>query len=216
MSLPEKYDRRLKQSLGLRAVWLPGTEIGLGDILQHRDGVFQPIGNLSDFGVKFKEKVLGKRVSLSFQAKGVKWTLIQAGAHVDPAHVSAGATAEIKIEFKSKDTYFIRTPKLTGVGISNLISVGRSIKAKRDWRHRDYFVAWQVYRATEFAFLGSQGKKGMVRFSGDGKAIREFVNVGVGVNVTRVAASGVIIDIVGKGGPIGMRVRRIKKNGQLW
>ena len=32
MGLPSKFDKRVKKQLGLRAVWLPGTVIELGDI----------------------------------------------------------------------------------------------------------------------------------------------------------------------------------------
>jgi hypothetical protein len=216
MSLPEKFDRRLKDSLGLRAVWLPGTQIALGDVLEHRDGVFQQIGNLRDLGIGFTERPLGKKVSLSFQSKGVSWTVIQAGAQVDPANLPAKAKVEVSIDFKSNDTYFIRTAQLTGVGIPNLIKIGKSVKRNPDWHHKDYFIACQVYSAKEFVFLGSEGKKGNVRLGGEAKAVIDFLTVGASAKVARVAGSGVIIEMMGEGGPIAMRVRRIKKNGKLW
>jgi hypothetical protein len=216
MGLPEKFDRRLKDNLDLRAVWLPGTEISLGDVLEHKDGVFRPIGNLRDFSVKFNKKALGKKVSLSLQAKGVAWTVVQAGAKVDPLQVDAKAEAEVKLEFKSKDAYFIRTAELAGVGIPDLIRLGRAVRGNPDWHHKDYFISWQVYRAKEFVFLGSKNKNSTIRFMGGGKAILDFLTIGATANVSRVAASGVIIEMIGEGGPIAMRVRRIKRNGQLW
>lgn len=216
MGLPEKFDNRLKDNLGLRAVWLPGTEIGLGDVLRHKDGIFRRIANLSHFGVPFLSKELSKKMSLTFQARGVTSTVLQAGAEVDPLHIDAKAKAEFKIEFKSKDTYFIRTPQLTGVGIDNLVKVGRAITKLPDWRYRDYFIASGVYRAKEFLFLGSRSKNKTIRFGGTGSAILDFINVGASAKVAKVSASSVGVEIIGEGGPVAMNVVRFKKDGQSY
>ena len=216
MGLPEKFDNRLKDNLGLRAVWLPGTEIGLGDVLQHKDGIFRPIGNLSDFGVSFRSKKLGGKVSLKFQARGVSSTVLQAGVAIDTTLMDPNANAELKVEFKSKNTYFIRTPQLAGIGISDLMKIGSAIKGRPGWRHKDYFIAWRVYRATEFVFLGSQSKNMTVRFRGLGSAILEFLTVGASANVAKVTASSVTVEIIGEGGPVAMNIVRIKKDGQIY
>lgn len=213
--MPEKYDRRLKDNLDLRAVWLPGTEIAVGDVLEHKDGVFRPISNLQKFKVRFTMKALSRKTSLSFQSKGVSWTVVQVGAKIDPLNLDAKAEAEVKLEFKKEDAYFIRTPELTGVGIPDLISVGRALRDNPEWDYNGYFIAWQVYWAREFAFLASKSKKSSIKFSGGGKAIQNFLTVGASAGVHKVAASGVIIEMVGAGGPVAMRVRRVKKNGKL-
>jgi hypothetical protein len=215
MGLPEKFDERLKSNLGLRAVWLPGTEIALGDILRHEDGIFRRIANLSDFGVPFRSKKLGGNISLKFQARGVSSTLLQAGAEVDPAHIDAKAKAEFKIEFKSKNTYFIRTPELAGVEIGNLIKVGKALKGHPDWRYNEYFIASGVYQAKEFVFLGSQSKNKTIRFGGLGSAILEFLTLGASANVAKVTTSSVTVEIIGKGGPVAMNIARFKKDGQI-
>jgi hypothetical protein len=214
MPLPEKFDDRLKSNLGLRAVWLPGTDIELGTVMQRKDGIFRPIGSLGDFGVSFRSKKLGGKVSLKFQARGVSSTLLQAGAEVDPMHIDAKAKAEFKIDFRSKNTYFIRTPQLAGVGISDLLKVGRAVKKLRDWRFGEYFIASAVYRAKEFVFLGSQSKNKTIRFGGLGSAILEFITAGVSANVAKVTTSSVGVEIIGEGGPVAMNVARFKKNGQ--
>lgn len=216
MGLPEKFDNRLKENLALRAVWLPGTEIELGAVMQHEDGKFRRVANLSDFGVPFRSRKLSGKVSLAFQARGVRSTVLQAGAEVDPMHIDAKAKAEFKIEFKSKDTYFIRTPQLSAVGISNLLRVGRAIKELPGWRHKDYFIASEVYRAKEFLFLGSRSKNKTIRFGGLGSAILDFINVGASAKVARVSASSVGVEIIGEGGPVAMNVARFKKDGRIY
>lgn len=216
MGLPEKFDDRLKSNLGLRAVWLPGTDIELGTVMQRKDGIFLPVGKLGDFGVPFSFKKLGGNVSLKFQARGVSSTLIQAGAEVDPAQIDAKAKAEFKIEFKSRNTYFIRTPQLAGVGISDLLKVGRAVKKIPDWRFGEYFIASAVYRAKEFVFLGSQSRNRTIRFGGLGSAILDFITVGASAKVAKVTTSSVGVEIIGEGGPVAMNVARFKKDGQIY
>lgn len=155
-------------------------------------------------------------MSLKFQARGVSSTLLQAGAEVDPAHIDTRANAEFKIEFKSKNTYFIRTPQLAGVGISDLLKVGRAIKRLPDWRFKEYFIASAVYRAKEFVFLGSQSKNKTIRFGGLGSAILDFITVGASAKVAKVTTSSVGVEIIGEGGPVAMNVTRIKKDGRVY
>ncbi len=216
MGLPEKFDNRLRDNLGLRAIWLPGTEIDLGDVLHRKDGIFEPIANLRDFNVRFNSKKIGGRLSLAFQARGVSSTVVQAGAEVDLSRLDVNAKAELKIEFKKEDTYFIRTPRLTGVGVTDLMKVGQALKGRRDWRHGDYYIAWRVYRAGEFLFLGSQGKNKIVRFGGLGSAILNFLAVGASAEVARLTASSVSIELIGEGGPVAMRVARVRRNGRIY
>ena len=214
MGLPKKFDDRLKNNLGLRAVWLPGTQIDLGAVLQLKDGIFESIANLSDFGVNFRWRELGGDLSLKFQARGVSSMVFQAGAQVDLSHVDIKANTELKIDFKEEDTYFIRAPKLSGIGISNLMTVAKAVARLSEWQHRRYFIAWNVYRAGEFVFLGSQSRNKSVRFQGSGSDIIDFLTVGASANVAKVTASSVNIEIMGKGGPLALRVTRIKKNGR--
>jgi hypothetical protein len=215
MGLPERFDNRLKNNLGLRAVWLPGTEIQLGDVLKRKEGIFEPIGNLGDFGVNFRSKELGGKMSLKFQARGVSSTVLQGGVQINPTQIDAKADAELKIEFKSENTYFIRTPQLVGVGISNLMEVGKAVKVLPNWRYKEYYIASKVYRAKEFVFLGSQSKNRTVRFRGLGNAILDFLTVGASTNLARVTESNVTIEIIGEGGPVAMGIARIKKDGQI-
>ena len=55
MSLAKKFDNRFRKNIALRAVWIPGTYIRLGDILRIKNGVFDSIGNISDYDVVFNE-----------------------------------------------------------------------------------------------------------------------------------------------------------------
>ena len=216
MGLPKKFDDRLRRNLGVRAVWLPGSEIMPGAVLQRRDDAFLPIASLSDFGVSFASHSMLGQVSLTFQARGVSSTVVQAGADVDLSRIDTKANAEIEIRFEREATYLIRTPTLSGKEIRNLLAIGNALKDASGWNHSRYFVVAGVYRAGEFLFLGSQTGNQTVRFGGRGDAVRDFLTVGASANVTRTSSSSVSIEIVGQGGPVAMRVVRFKRDGRVY
>jgi len=216
MGLPKKFDDRLRRNLGLRSVWLPGSETLLGTVLQRSDESYLPIASLSEFDVSFKSRSMLGQVSLAFQARGVSSTVVQAGAKVNLNQIDTMANAELEIEFKREATYLIRTPRLSGEEISNLLAVGKALKDVSGWNHVRYFVVAGVYRASEFLFLGSEAGNKTVRFSGRGDAVQDFLTVGASANITRSSSSSVSIEMVGQGGPVAMRVVRFKRNGRVY
>lgn len=216
MGLPEKFDKRLKHNLGLRAVWPPGSSIQVGDVLQRADGIFNPIANLKDdFGITYRKEKTSKERTLTFQAQGVSTTIMQLGSNVTETGLDANANAELKIDFNKEETYFIRTPQLTGKGIDNLFKVGRDIAGTPDWRHGDYYIAWRVYSAKSFLFLGNLAKKRTIKFGGTGSAIIKLLTLGATAGITKVSQSSVSVEIVGVQGAIAMAVAKVKSDGRI-
>ncbi len=212
MGLPKKFDDRLKTALGMRAVWTPGSPMDLGDVLQREDGIFRPIANLSDFGVTYRRETLSKEKSLAFQARGVSTKVLQAGAEIDLSKIDVKAQAELEIKFDRIDSYLIRTPMLTGVGIDNLFSVGKQLKNHPDWNHGKFYIAWRVYRAQEFLFLASSRGNKRIKLGGLGRAILKFMTFGISGKIDRLSKSELTIEIIGKGGPVSMAVAKVKND----
>jgi hypothetical protein len=216
LGLPEKFDKRLKNSLGLRAAWPPGSPIEVGDVLLRDDGIFKPIGSLKhDFGVTYRKEAVSKERSVTFQAQGVSTSILQLGVEVSWAAIDPNAMAEVKIDFNREETYLIRTPQLTGRGIDNMIKVGRQVAQLDEWRHGDYYIAWRVYSATDFAFLGNLAKQRTVKFGGKGSAIVKLLTFGATAGVSKVSQSSVAVEIVGEKGPIAVGVAKIKDDGRV-
>ncbi|MEX0983384.1 MAG: hypothetical protein WDZ47_15025 [Bacteroidales bacterium] len=55
MNLARKQDRTLRRRYSFRVVWLPGTDIKIGDILILKDGALVSIGNIGNEGIPFEE-----------------------------------------------------------------------------------------------------------------------------------------------------------------
>jgi hypothetical protein len=215
MSLPQKFDKRIKSALALHAVWPPGDPVEIGDVFTKSGGVFRPIDNLSSFGVVPHLQEFPDQRTLNFEATGTRRTTFQHGNEVDADRLDANATARVEIEFTRKDSYFIRTTELTGVEIENVRSAVRSLRDHSDWRHGRYFIAWQLYTASAFSFLGTETRNRKVVFSGKGETIRKFLTLGITAGLTRTSTGSMTIDLTGKKGPIAMALVRVRKNGEI-
>jgi len=212
--LPVKYDKRLRRVLGYRAVWEPGATISLGDVVTLKKGVFTDVSRLSDFGVSFrKERRRGAQLTLN--AQGVSETLFQAGVEVPSAGaLKPSVQAELTIRFNRANSYHLKTTKLSGEDIGNLVQVGRQIVKLDDWSFGGYWVVWRVLSARDFTFLGSIARNREISFTGSGKSIAKYVDSGMSANIRRSSGRKLDLEIIGSSGPIAIGVTRIKKNGR--
>jgi len=215
MSLPKKYDRRIRRILGLRAVWQPGAVIDLGDIVTLRRGVFVPVEALSDFGVSFRKK-RGKEAELTLSSQGVSETLFQAGEEVsDLSNLKPNAKAQLEIRFDRSNAYYLRAPKLNSVVMDNLAAVGRAVAKLDDWDFGRNYVVWKVLQAKQFTFIGSRQKIRRIAFSGSGKALARLLTTGVSAGITKTSSRKLDLEIIGQGGSIAIGVTRIRRDGKL-
>jgi len=215
MSLAKKYDRRIRQVLGLRAVWQPGAVIDLGDIVMLRRGVFVPVEALSDFDVSFRKR-RGQEAKLTLSSQGVSETLFQAGAEVsDISNLKPNAKAQLEIKFDRTNAYHLRTPKLNSVAMDNLAAVGRAVAKLDDWNFARNYVVWKVLQAKRFTFIGSRQKIRRIAFSGSGKALARLLTSGVSSGITKTSSRRLDLEIVGEGGAIAIGVTRIRRDGKL-
>jgi len=216
MSIAKKYIRRVKQNLALEAVWLPGHDIELGDILQRNDGILEKIANISDFGISFVTETVQRNAALDFQAQGVRTRVMQAGVEISPYNIDMNVEATLNIEFNKEETYYIKTPQFNGIGISNLIRLGNHIKGIGSWHHRRWFVATNVFSVTEFVFLGSSERDRTVEIQGEGSAITNYLETGFSTDLNFSGLQNIETKITGQSGAVAMRVSRFRKNGRIW
>jgi len=216
MSLPVKFRRRLWDSMRLHPVWLPGESLVPGDVLSYRGGVLSKVSSLKSFGVAFTTQRALETGGVCMQARGVSMHVTQAGARVRPAELDLDAHAELEVGFRRADTYFIRTPSLTGESISDLLEVGKQLRCHSTWDCRRFFLASTVYTAEGFTFLGSLNAGSAIRFAGRGKAISGFLLAGGAAGVSSRSATGIAVEIIGGKGPVAMRAVRFRRDGSLW
>lgn len=215
MSLAKKYGNRLRNQLRLRAVWPPGTNIELGDVLIFQDDFFHPVGNLNHFGVGFQSEEALRFGGLRLNALGVRNTILQGGAEVSLSQLDLNSDAELNIAFTEQNGYFLRTPDLTGIQIDNLLGVANEVVSVPSWKFGKYFIAHTVYRAEEFVFLASKARRRTVKFGGVGSAILSFLTLGLSTRLEKISAQTLTIEILGQGGPVALGLARVRRSGEL-
>lgn len=214
MSLPRAYNRRIMDTIGARAVWLPGTARPLGTIVRRRErGLFTQVGHLAEHRIDF-EQAPSEEKSLDLASTGTSATVIQAGAEVtDPTKVDPAAEAQLKLRFENKFEFFLKAPVLMGSAITNLNSVADRAAQVPGWDFEDDCIVTEIFVAASFSFMGTTEQGSEISLSGKGSAVTAFLNAGVDVGLT--SSKKADVHIIGKGGPIAMTIVRVRKNGDV-
>lgn len=211
MSLPDRYNRRVRQTIGATAVWMPGETIRLGSVLVRGEGLFRPFGKLADFGAAFQTEAHLDR-DINFSSSGTKETLIQANAELkNSSQLDLTADASLKIQLSRKFEYTVKSPTLKGQHIPDLINVAPVVARHPNWKHDKYYIVYELYVAEQFSFIGSEKSGSTIELSGKGSAIMSFLAAGASAGITKTGNADVVL--LGKGGPLAMGLVRIKKDG---
>lgn len=217
MNLTRKYDRTLQRRYSFRAVWLPGTDIKIGDILILKDGALVSVGNIGNEGISFEEEVIADMDSLDIKSTGVSKTLLQNGTKVSLDEIETSGEVELKISFNKENSYLLKTSKLSGKGMVSALSIARQVTRLADWDFQRNYLVHQVYHAEDFTFLGSAAKDNSVAFKGSAEAIRNFIRRGSSADLSRAGSQNLSIELTDKvGGAVVMRLFRVKRNGEMY
>lgn len=216
MNLIKKYDKTLRRRVALRAVWLPGTIVKPGDILLAMNDALTAVGNLGDEKIDYTVSSIGQTQSINLQSNGVSRTLVQNGATVSLAGLDTEAEAELKLTFKEEDSYFLRTPALSGEGLDQAMTVARKIAKIASWDHLQNYVVHKVWSAEDFVFLGNMESEGEIVFSGKGAFVKGLLENGFSTGLTRTGSQSMSLEIMGKSGALVMQVFRVKRNGDIF
>lgn len=211
MSLPERFNRRVRQVIGANAVWLPGTPMPLGTVMVRGEGRFRTFSKLTNFGASIESEPHLDR-NLNFSSTGTRETLIQGNAELkDSSKLDLSAEAKLKIEFSKKFEYTVKAPTLKGEHITNLDQICATVASHAAWKHDRFYIVFEVYSAEQFSFIGTESSKSAIEFSGKGSSIQSFLAAGASAGLTRTGNAD--ITILGKGGPLAMGLVRVKKDG---
>ena len=130
--------------------------------------------------------------------------------------LDASGEAELNISFNAENSYFLKTPKLSGKSMVSALSVAREVAKLSNWDYQKNYIVHQVYHAEDFVFLGSSSKGSTLSFKGDGDAIRKFLEGGSSGELSRTGSQNLNIEVTDSGGPVVMRLFRVKRNGEIY
>lgn len=214
---PRKYTAALKRYTGLRAVWPPTSAWEIGDYIVREEGFFHKIGNLeSDFGIRVVPSA-GPTLEIHFQTSKVYITKIEAGAKVSEFSNNLNAKAKLEFNFRGNHSFFMHSKPADSTAMKEKRRVGKRIARQvGKWKHREWFVISEVYRADSFILLANKEGKRKVTISGDISGVNAFLQGNVAPSLQISSLVGMGLKILGKqSGPIAVELFRVKGNGDI-
>lgn len=213
MSLPKNFDKHLTKNFGYRAIWQPGRAYSLGDVMVRKDDAFHEGGHVSDYTDTMRQKAEPPK-QMSLISSGTRQRIVQAGVEIDdPVNLNPDISASVKYEFSGKNQYVLKTPKLQGSSIDNMLLLAEALAVHSKWKHGKYFVVSEIYGADQWSFIGNETTTSSFGLSGSGAGILSFLNIGASAGLTKTGKAD--LEMLGEGGMLAMKLVRIDKDGSL-
>lgn len=208
MGTARKFSKVLHSELDVHAAWLPVTNtFALGDYGVVSDGVFVRMGNIAEFGVPFTPAT-GPQTKLRFRSDGTRVTRFVAGAEV-PNIPQVDLEASIRIEFSTKDSFYIDAPVLTVQSMQDVAKVGAALRKAEGWR-RKYRVVFSTYAGEGCTIISSREANSAFELNATADVLRmlELGKAQGGITLSGERAAG--LEVIGASGVVGLRLFKLR------
>src|SRR4051794_10341433 len=210
MGIAEKYNKRLHSEMGAHAAWLPmANRFELGDYGLVSQGFFQRLGNIREFGVQVSGRP-GEPVQLDYKSEGTRVVSVVGGVEVDMLP-SAPVVARLRIEFRDRESYYLKASRSTVEEIPNLREVADRLANASGWRKK-YRVVWTTITGHDCIIATSTASNASLVLSGQADALAQVGIGAIGADVQVASEEDVGIRVVGETGVIGLKLFKLK----LW
>jgi hypothetical protein len=204
MAINEQYARELHTQFGYLATWLPTLKIGLGEVGVIRDGMFERVGNLDDFGIKHTDQVSANSGDLDYTSAGaVSVDFGAVGSTPVAATVPAKIEANISISFGRADAVLFQAAGCNTSTITNLREISDIILSRYkagNWPE-EHVVVTEVISCEAATILVSSGANAHVNLTASGElgsGSAKLARAGTGLKIAGYSAIGASVR-AGKG-----------------
>lgn len=217
MNLAKKYNTLFKSRLLHYAAWSPVTDrYAVGDFGAFKNGVFQRLGNIEEFGVDPEPRTGDSSVKFDFTSSGAVIVRTSAGARVE-IFPQQSVEAKLQINFSGEDGFYIRTSKLSVAEMQSVDRVAQQLKGKQDPNGRRWQLRWRivrkVYTAVEPTILASAEKNAEFTLSGSADALKALELGNGSANITVSSTRQDALQIAGGTGPIALDLFSVRLLG---
>jgi hypothetical protein len=159
MSIVRRYLDTVRAETQMTAIYPPNMTLSLGDYGIMEDGRFVPIGNIATLPsapVKFAPREGARDMSREFKSKGVRKTILGAGAKIPSATPTVKPSVEFS--FASEFSAYVSVAGCTFRQIEDLASIGEqllSLHADGKW-DREWKVVTQLFESKNITIILSQ------------------------------------------------------------
>lgn len=208
MGLANKYAEILARELECRAVWPPiANAVALGDFGLISGGAFVPLGNVTrDFGVAIEPRPESRRARLDFVSRFTSTRRIVAGVEV-AAFPDEPVEAELRFEFRDAASLVLKAGDLSTQELGNAAAVLAILREVPGWRGR-YRLVRQVWSCRRALVLSSVDGMARVRLRAKASVLRRVEIGDVDSDVSVTSDNGVGLEMIGRGGVLGVGLVR--------
>jgi hypothetical protein len=173
MAINKQYAREIHEEFGYFATWLPTLKTNLGDVGIIRDGIFETIGTLPEFGITAPLPVDHHVGELEFTSAGGVSMEFKAGGEVPQTGSAASgtATASFLISFSRADAILFQASGCKNSTLSNIKEVADRILSRYregSWPPDHVFIT-EVVSCEAATILISSGANAHVSLSARGE-----------------------------------------------
>jgi hypothetical protein len=214
MSIARLINRTLPRQLKCYAAWPPfANGYQLGDYGFVSGGVFQRQGNIAEFGVVVAAAPETPEASLSFVSEGARVVRVAGEAEVS-VFPDEPIAARLSFAFESKESLLLKAGTIRMREMTNVAAAGRILAKANGWRHR-YKVIRQVWTATDGLVLATRDTSTKVTFGATAGVLKRLELGNVAADVDVAADHGLALEMIGKTGPIGLGLFRVRILGGI-
>lgn len=215
MGLAAEYNKALHKHANFYAAWFPlAAPFRIGDYGLIRDGVFEKIGHLDEFGVAFQTEAGTQAPSLDFMSEGTRSIAFVGGAELPASALPIGeAEAKLTFNFDRKNSFVVKAEQIQMTRMANIRQVAEALAQLR--REKKYSHRWRVvstvYTAHKCLVLMSTESGTKVEFTGKASALKQL-NVGnVELKPSFNVSSDAILKSVGESGVLGLGLFKLRQ-----
>jgi hypothetical protein len=211
VGVADEFNKQLRREVDAYAAWFPVTNsFALGDYGLVSNGVFQRLGNITEFGVDPGKGEPSGTAKIDFKSQGTTTVSLVGDARVD-ALPDAPIDASLRIEFNDSDSCFAKAAKGWVVEIPNVREIAQKLARANGWR-RKYRVVSGVITGENCVIVTSTAKNASFELSGKADALSQIGLGAIGAGIRIANENNVGLTIVGESGVVALRMFKLK----LW
>lgn len=212
MGVADKLNARLHAELKAYVAWFPVTNrITVGDYGLIAHGVFQPMGNIAEFGVVIPPPIDSPAASINFSSDGTSVTRAVAGASVN-AFPDEPIDAKLSVEFSDAESYLVKAATATTQEIGNVAAVASHLASAKGWR-RSYKVVWGTLTGQSCTIVTSRKGGAKLDVSGKANVLRQLDLGGASADFSVSGERDVGYSSLGQIGVLGLRLFKLRRIG---
>ncbi len=207
MGIAQRYNKILRREILHFAAWSPVTDpYEVGDYGGFRQGVFQKLGHIREFGVD-PEVDAGHQAPFDFVSAGVTTVRMEGDAEVK-AYSGLDVEAKLAIRFSGKNSIYLKSALVNVATMRSVAAVAAKLRRAKSADGRTWNSGWRVirkvYTAVDPSILVSTERDTAFTLSGKARALKQLEVGKASLDIAVEVSNANVVKVIGGTGPIAL------------